>query len=62
MLPEQISGEHTVTIVADLASSSYLLNFSSEIDVVHKKCSLRQGLVCQGHLESSRSLEEHIKE
>jgi hypothetical protein len=34
--------------------SSYLLNHSSEIDVVDFKCSFRLGLVDQGHFEKFR--------
>jgi hypothetical protein len=47
MLPVKIPGEHTVAVVS-ICPSSYLLNLSSEIDVVDNKCSLRQGFVDQG--------------
>jgi hypothetical protein len=67
MLPEKISGEHTVAVVSlhpSVRLSSYLLNLSSEIDV-DTEHSFRQGLVNQ---ELSRSYwkvqghSEHIKE
>jgi hypothetical protein len=47
MLPENISEKHTVTVVS-FRPISYLLNLSSEIDVVENKYFLRQGLVGQG--------------
>jgi hypothetical protein len=46
VLLENISGEHTVTVVS-VCLSSCILNLSSEIDVVDNKCSLRQGIVGQ---------------
>jgi hypothetical protein len=63
VLPEKNFGEHTVAVVSVCPSvhlSSQLLNISSEIEVVGKKCSFKQRHVNQGLSRSfwkvSRSL------
>jgi hypothetical protein len=50
--------DHTVLLF--IHPSSYLLNFSSEIDVVDNKCSLRQGLVDQSHSRLFWKVQGHL--
>ena len=65
MIPEKISGEHTITFVfvrlvfPSVRPSPYLLNLSTEIDVANNKCSFRLGLEDQGHSRSFWKVQGH---
>jgi hypothetical protein len=49
----------SLSVRPSVRPNSYLLNLSSEIDVVDNKCSLRLGLVDQGHSRSFWKVQGH---